>query len=152
MVTGGGNSYSFRVAAVASGGGESPYTDPTDFIETPNAAPTIPASPPRRRAMRPARASAHGDVVDDGGTDNLTYAWSVASSPTGGDAWFDDTTAATPTIHFTQAGDYSVTLDLNDGYGGTAEAHAVDHRRTDITSIDMSPNAAGSIGGDASSS
>ena len=123
-VTAGGNSYSFRVMGVNSGG-ESPYAGPTEPIQTPNTAPHISGISAISGVSAGGDVTGTGatlaaDVSDDGdspGQSDLTYDWSVTSPASGGDAWFDDDTAAEPSLHFTKAGDYTVTLTVTDSQG-----------------------------------
>ena len=93
-------------------------------------------------------------VTYDGDTNDLTYLWSVA--PSGGDAWFDDDTAASPTLYFTKAGSYDVTLEVNDGYPVTGVQSlanpdlivVVDHT---LTSIAVTPGNVAVLQGDTQS-
>ena len=151
-VPGCGRSYAFRVFAVDTNGGVSPYSEPTDFVQTENDPPTIDGI-----STGSSYSTGTGDVTGtstplsaavtyDGDTNDLTYLWSVAP-PSGGDAWFDDDTAASPTLYFTEAGSYDVTLEVDDGYPVTGVQSlanpdlivVVDHT---LTSIDLSPDAA----------
>ena len=84
-------------------------------------------------------------VSDDGdqnGQSDVSYAWSVTPPTGGGDAWFDDDTAASPSLHFTKAGTYGVTLDVDDGHGQTDQYTGSVTVVQTLTSIDLSPDAA----------
>jgi hypothetical protein len=60
--------------------------------------------------------------ADDGGEGNLTYTWTATDSPTGSNPQFsaNGTNAAKDTtVTFSQVGDYTFTVTISDGQGGT---------------------------------
>ena len=148
-VVAGGNSYSFRVAAVDDGG-ESAFSDPADPVETPNAAPASDYAyangDPVTGTSTNISASAsddgdNGGNCDNGGSD-VSYSWVVASTPDGGDAWFDDATSSGVYVTFTKAGDYSFTGTATDSQGLTDTAEVNVTVDQTLTSIVLSPDAA----------
>ena len=148
-VVAGGNSYSFRVAAVDDGG-ESAYSDATDAVETPNAAPVFEYafanSDPVTGTSVYLSASAsddgdNGGNCDNGGSD-VSYSWEVTSTPDGGDAWLDDATSSGPCVTFTKAGDYSFTGTATDSQGLTDTAEVDVTVDQTLSQIVLSPDAA----------
>ena len=143
-VPGCGRSYAFRVAAVDANGHESAFSDPSPVVQTYNDPPVVSISAGSGNVTGTSvglTASVSDDGLNDGLTETLTYAWSV-TPPSGGDAWFDDDTSTTPNLYFTAAGSYSVSLTVDDGYGGESSTPVplsvtVNHT---LSSISASPS------------
>jgi len=65
--------------------------------------------------LAPLTVSFDGSTSTDADGDPLSYRWDLD-----GDGALDDSTAAAPSYTYTGVGTYSVTLEVNDGRGGTA--------------------------------
>jgi PKD repeat protein len=83
--------------------------------------------------------------ASDVGESNLTYTWAATSEPTGANATFsgNGTNAAqNSTVTFNQAGNYTFTVTISDGQGGTVtSAVNVDVNQT-LTTISVTPGTA----------
>ena len=76
------------------------------------------------------------DAGDPDG-DSLITSWSI-SGPAGSNPSYD-ATATSPTVTFDQAGDYTVSVTVDDGSGGSdSDSRTLSVQQT-ATSIDLSP-------------
>ncbi|MCH8198169.1 MAG: VCBS repeat-containing protein, partial [Proteobacteria bacterium] len=86
----------------------------TVTVTTGNSAPTADAGPDQTITV-PATIQLDGGASSDADSDPLTFFWSVASRPKGGNPSLSDPSAVNPTFPVTKAGTYIFQLIVNDG-------------------------------------
>ena len=138
----GGTDYSFRVAAVNSAG-SSAFATSSD-IPTPNQAPTVATPTPGANPVTGTSTTLSAVATDDGGEANLTYSWSVVSSPAAGDAWFSDNDtndAKNTTVTFYAAGNYQFQVTVTDALGASVTSSTLNVTvNQTISSIVVTPD------------
>ncbi len=148
----GGTQYSFRVYATGTYG-NSDYSN-LAVGQTQNQAPSVTESPyADEDTVTTTDTILHVSATDDGGSDGLTYTWSVSPSENGGDVFFDASNrsngAADIQVTFTAAGNYTFQVTISDAHGRfvTSSSLHVTVNQT-LTSIEVTPGDAAITRGD----
>jgi hypothetical protein len=84
-------------------------------------------------------------AADDGGEANLTYTWSASTKPTGSNPLFGingSNAAKNSTVTFDNAGNYTFTVTINDGQGGSVTSSVSVTVNQTLTSITITPGTA----------